>query len=273
MVEEQETAAEITRLASMRPDAFKDAVVRFVTGGTDRRSSRTVQWQALTSPTLASRTLDVLEGALRQARVLVPRAEDESKSAHQARVVAFRSEIQAAMPPLHDVVEELARQEIKHLLALDDETFARRWTAFVVQEKNSGPVPRRVQGLAFRSPRVAPRAEALCRLMEEEPARFMAPAAPREGRGAHDARVIEFRRRVASEERFLQYAIQFAEARQGRMPSAPNYRQQALRLLGKAHPQELSKLLHDVRAEAREAKAEARREGRMARRNSGKGAR
>ncbi|MFJ4988727.1 hypothetical protein ACIP9H_33625 [Streptomyces sp. NPDC088732] len=266
MAEAQQTAAEIKRLSAMSPDAFMRTVAHYATGGTDRRCPRDVQGQALASPQLAPQALEALETAVRQVRSFLPREEGESKRAHQARLAPFRARLQAGMSPLQDVVDDLAHDEAKALAALDDATFTRRWTGFILDAPGGGPVPRRVQGLAFRSPRVAARAEVECLLMLEDPGQFMPPGDAGESRKAHEARVVAFRRRVSTEVRFLQYATQYAEARLGRMPTAPNHRAQALRLLGEAHPKELLQLLREVREGARADKDEARRETRMIRR-------
>ncbi|OEJ21002.1 hypothetical protein [Streptomyces subrutilus] len=266
MAQAQETAAEIKRLSDMDPEAFAATVVAYATGGTDRRTSRPVQGAALASPVLVSRTLDVLERASRETRTYLPRGEDESKKAYQARTGPFREQLRSAMPNLQAVVEGLAEDEADFLVQLDDEAFAEEWTTFVLDRSGYGrAVPRRVQGLAFRSLSVAPRAAALSRKMLEEPAAYL-PAVAEEGRKARDARLEMFRSRAESEMRFLRYALQYAEARHGRMPSEPNVRLQALRLLGEAHPEELSQLMHRVRNGARAARDELRRERREARR-------
>ncbi|MFF4057745.1 hypothetical protein ACFYZ0_18550 [Streptomyces sp. NPDC001708] len=266
MAEAQEIEAEIKRLSGMSPDGLMNAVVQYVTGGSKTGAPRDVQGAALLSPQMAPRTLDALELALKRVRSFMPREEGESKSQHAARIAPFRAALQAAARPYEDVVDDLAHEEAKQLAALDDETFARRWAAFVRDEPSTGPVPRRVQALAFRSPRVAGRAEAVCRLMMEEPARFLPAGAEDESRKARDARVKEFRDRVLVEMRFLRFGIQFAEARHGRMPSEPNVRLRALRLLGQAHPEELSSLLRQVREELAEGKKQVRRDARAVRR-------
>ncbi|MET7573424.1 hypothetical protein ABZT04_33740 [Streptomyces sp. NPDC005492] len=267
MAEAHEVEAAIKRLSGMGPDEFMNAVVRHITGAPDKRDApHDVQAAALAAPQMAPRTLDALELAIKRARTFLPLQEGESRKQQAARIAPFRASLQAAMRPYQDVVEDLAHEEAKHLAALDDETFTRRWTAFVLDEPVTGPVPRRVQALAFRSPRVAARADEVCRLMAEEPGRFLPAAAPDESRKAHDARVRGLRDRAAAEQRFLRYAIQYAEARYGRMPSEPNVRLRALRLLGDKHPEELSSLLHQVRAELQEGKREARRDARAVRR-------
>ncbi|MEU6755971.1 hypothetical protein [Streptomyces sp. NPDC046685] len=268
MAEAPDTAAEIKRLGSMTRKDFAGAVVHHAMGGTDPRCPREVQEQALASPQLVARTVDALEGALRNVRELVPRKEGESKSNYQARVVAARSSLQAAMAPLQMVLDDWAHTEAKYLAGLDDDAFASRWTKFVLGAESSAGVPRRVQGLAFRSPTVADRTAAVCQLMQQEPARFLPAGETGESPRARDARIEAFRSSVTNEERFLQFATQYAIARQGRMPTAPNHRLQALRLLAAAHPEEMSELLRQVRGEGHEAKKEARREDRMARRGS-----
>ncbi|MGA5127746.1 hypothetical protein ACPCAG_31145 [Streptomyces pseudogriseolus] len=273
MAEAQEIEAEIKRLSGMSPEGFMNTVVQYVTGGSKTGAPRDVQGAALASPRMAPRTLDALELAIKRVRSFLPRQEGESKSQQAARLAPFRAALQAAMRPYEDVVDDLAHEEAKQLAALDDETFARRWAAFVRDLPVTGPVPRRVQGLAFRSPRVAARAEAVCRLMMEEPGRFLPPPAAGESRKARDAQVKDFRDRVLVEARFLRYGIQYAEARHGRMPSEPNVRLRALRLLGQRHPEELSSLLRQVRAELTEGKKQARRDARAVRRVTGPGAR
>ncbi|GAA5071084.1 hypothetical protein [Streptomyces similanensis] len=271
---DQRVANEIQRLSKMREDAFLNTVVGYVMGHTDDRAPRSVQGPALAHPRLASRTLDTLELAVHRARFFHPRREDETKREQQARIAPWKARIQASMAPLQDVVEDLAHEHAKALAALRDDEFTDRWAAFIRDEPAPTPrVSRRVEALAFRSPRVAARAERVCRLMFEEPARFLPEAAQGESRKARDQRVDDFRRRVASESRFLRYAIQYAEARHGRMPSEPNVRLQALKLLGEAHPKELSRLLRQVRGEDRAAKQAARRESRDVRRAARTGAR
>lgn len=271
MAEAQDIAAEIKRLSDMTTDGFMSTVVQYVLGGTDKRCPRDVQGPALASSQLAPRTLDALELAIKRARTFLPLLEGESRKQQSARIAPFKAGLQEAMRPYQDVVEDLAHEEAKQLAALDDDTFTRRWTAFVLDEPVTGPVPRRVQGLAFRSPRVAARADAVCLLMLEEPGRFL-PAVSGESRKARDTRVGRFRDHVVAEQRFLRYAIQYAEARHGRMPAEPNVRLRALRRLGENHPEELSSLLHEIRAELREGKKEARRDARAVRRAAGQSA-
>ncbi|GAA2439956.1 hypothetical protein [Streptomyces glaucus] len=266
MADAQQVAAAIKRLSQMDPDAFMDAVVRHVTGGTDGRTPRDVQGAALADRRLAPRTLVALETAMRRAKWYNPLREGESKREQQARIAPWRAKLKDAMGPIQDIVDDLAHEHAKELAALDDEAFTDRWTAFVLDEPVPPPTSPRVEALAFRSPRVAKRAADICRLMFKEPARFMPEPAPGESRKAREEHVERFRQRVASEAAFLRYAIQYAEARHGRMPSEPNHRLQALKLLGKAHPQELLQLLRQVRGEGRAAAQEARRERRDLRR-------
>ncbi|MEU1592760.1 hypothetical protein ABZ468_07840 [Streptomyces sp. NPDC005708] len=272
MAQAPTTADEIRRLSRMTEDAFVDTVVHYVLGGTDKSCPRQVQGPALVSAALAAKTLDAMETAVRQARSFNPRKEGESKAEQFARIAPFRARLQAAMAPVQDVVDDLAHEEAKRLATLDDARFTQAWTAYVLDEPVRGAAPRRIRALAFRSPRVAGRAAKVCALMIEDPMEFL-PSAPGESRNARAARVDALRRAAGSEARFLRYATQYAEARHGRMPSEPNIRLQALRLLGQAHPQELSQLLQQVRGEARGAKAEARRGARAVRRAGGQRAR
>lgn len=261
-----EIAAEIERLSGMAPEGFVNAVVHHVMGGHRTGAPADVQAAALASPQMAPRTLDALETAIKTARSFLPRQENETKREQAARLAPFRDSLQEAMAPFQDVVDDLAHEEAKHLAALDDETFTRRWTAFVLNAPATGPVPRRVQALAFRSPRVAARADAICQVMAEDPGRFLPAAAPAEKRKEREERVQKFRDRVTAEQGFLRYAVQYAEARSGRMPAEPNVRLRALRLLGEKHPEELSMLRHQVRSELFEGKKEAKRDARAVRR-------
>jgi hypothetical protein len=271
MAEAQDTAAEIERLSSMSPEGFMNVVVQHAVGGRRLGADRRVQAAALVSPKMAPRALDALELAMKRARTFLPLQDGETRRQQNARIAPWREKIQRAMGPYQDVVEDLAHEEAKHLAALDDETFARRWAAFVRDEPVTGPVPRRVQALAFRSPRVAARADALCLLMIEEPSRFL-PASAGQSRKADESRVQKFRGAVESERRFLRYAIQYSEARQGRMPAEPNVRLQALKLLGERHPEELMQLLRQEKGGELERAAEARRARRAVRRAAGQSA-
>jgi hypothetical protein len=273
MAEAQEIAAEVKRLSHMSLEDFADAVVNHVRGGRAADVPRDVRAAALASPLMAPRTLDALETAIRQARRFLPLQEGESRKQQAARIAPFRAELQEAMRPYQEVVDDLVHEEAKRFAQLDEETFERRWTAFVLDKLVTGPVPRRVQGLAFRSPNVAARTDAVCRLMLEEPARFLPDGAPDESRAERDTRIRKFRDKVESERRLLRYAIQYAEARHGRMPAEPNVRLRALRRLGDNHPEELSRLLHEVREEVRQGKQDARRAARAIRRAARTGAR
>ncbi|MFB7403397.1 hypothetical protein ACFCZR_24790 [Streptomyces rubiginosohelvolus] len=246
MADVQDVAAETERLIALDDDQFLHAVVAYASGGSGRRISHAVQTEALASPGLALRTLDALETGIRQAKSFLPRRDDETKREQAARIAPFRASLQRAKGPFQDAADDLAHEEAKYLAALDDHAFRQRWTAFVLEDPTGAPIPRRVRALAFRSPRVAGRAEAICRLMVEEPARFLTDL-PENNRNERERRIGAFRRQVLAEARFLRYAIQYAEARQGRMPGEPNVRLQALRLLGQAHPEELSKLVNQVR--------------------------
>jgi hypothetical protein len=273
MADVRRVKAEIKRLSQMGDDAFMDTVVEYVMGGTDNRAPRDVQGAALGDPQLAPRTLEALELAIRRAKSFNPLREGETKREQQARIAPWRARIKAATGPIQDVVDDLAHEHAKGLAALGDDAFVDRWTAFVLDEPVPAPTSPRVAALAFRSPRVAKRAAGICRQMLEEPAAFLPSPPPGESRNAREQRIANFRRRVASEAGFLRYAVQYDEARQGRMPSEPNHRLQALKLLGKAHPQELLQLLRQVRGEVRARGAEAKREQRDLRRATQAGAR
>ncbi|MFF1600841.1 hypothetical protein ACFVYV_25585 [Streptomyces mirabilis] len=268
----QKVATETKYLSRMGDDAFMDIVVAYVMGDTPA-PRRPIQSAALSSPELAPRTLGALEMALRRARSYNPVREGESKREQQARIAPWREKIQAAMGPFQDVVDDLAHEHAKQLAALDDDSFSDRFTAFILGEEAPAPTSARVEALGFRSHRVAKRAAAICRLMHEDPGQFLPEPAPGESRRVRQKQVEEFRRRVAAEAAFLRYGAQYAEARQGRMPSEPNHRLQALKLLGQAHPQELLELLRQVRGEARAAKQDARRDARDSRRAAQSGTR
>ncbi|MEV7512093.1 hypothetical protein AB0O57_29465 [Streptomyces sp. NPDC091201] len=270
---QQDTAMEIDRLSGLEHEAFAATVVGYATGRPDHRVPRPVQEAALASPELVSRVLDVLEKASRETRTYLPRGEDETKRAYQARTIPFRQQLRDAMAPLQEVVEELADDEADFLAQLDDEAFVEEWTTFVLDRSKHGrPVSRRVQGLAFRSLKVAERAAVLSRKMLEAPTSYLPPATADEGKKAHAERLAIFQSRVEAEARLLRFAVQYAQARHGRMPSEPNVRLQALRLLGEAHPEELSSLINRVRNGARQARDELRRERREARRAAAPGA-
>ncbi|MFJ4880080.1 hypothetical protein ACIP93_33400 [Streptomyces sp. NPDC088745] len=273
MADAQQVAAEAQRLTTMGDDAFLGTVVEYVMGGVDRRAPRDVQGEALRSPQLAPRTLDALELALQRSKFFNPLREGESKREQKARIAPWRTRITAAMGPIQDVVDDLAHEHAKELAALWDDAFTDRWTAFILGEPVPEPTSPRVEALAFRSHRVAKRAADLCRLMLEEPTQFMPAPVAGESRTAREHRIEGFRLRVEAEARFLRYAVQYAEARHGRMPNEANHRLQALKLLGKAHPEELLQLLREVRGESRAASQEARRDRRDERRAARPGAR
>ncbi|MEU5978446.1 hypothetical protein [Streptomyces sp. NPDC047315] len=264
MAQAQEVEAEVERLLGMSADGLKNAVVEYVTGGSKTGAPRAVQGAALASPRMAPRTLDALELAIKHIRSFMPLRGGETKTEQNARIAPLRTALQAAMPPYQDVVDDLAHEEAKLLAALDKEAFTRRWAAVVLDEPVVGPVSRRVETLAFRSPKVARRANAVCALMMQEPARFLPAPAAGESRKAHDSRVAGFLERVQAEAAFLRYAIQYADARLGRMPLEPNVRLRALKLLGEQHPEEFSRLRSQVREELAEKKRQARREAREA---------
>ncbi|MEV8344535.1 hypothetical protein [Streptomyces niveus] len=268
-----QVAAELKRLSEMSPEAFTDTVVQYVTGGTDKRAPRETQGAALHDPRLAPRTLQALRTAVQRAKSYNPLREGESRKQQQVRIAPWRETIKAAMPPLEDVVDDLAHEHAKGLAALDDDSFADRWTGFILDEPVPAPTAPHVEALAFRSPRVARRAAGLCRFMLEEPARFLPVPPAGESGNARDERLEQFRRRVESEAAYLRYAIQYGDARQGRMPSEPNVRLQALKVLGERHPEELTKLLRQERGGALEQAAKARRERRAVRRAVRQGAR
>ncbi|WP_399554066.1 hypothetical protein [Streptomyces anulatus] len=261
MTDAQRIAAEIDRLSAMKSDAFVKTVAAYAEGTPDPLCPQAIQEAALHSDELAVQTLDALDTALKQAKSFFPMREGETRKQQFARIEPWRVLLRAAKEPLQDIVDDLAHEHTKELAALDDESFARQWTDFVLGH-TADSVSRRIQALAFRSPRVAARAEELCRLMYEDPAQFLPPATANESRKGQAARVEELRRSAESEARFLRYAIQYGEARHGRMPSEPNVRLQALRLLGQAHPEELSKLLNEVgdgrRAEVKKKRGEQR---------------
>lgn len=109
--------------------------------------------------------------------------------------------------------------------------------------------------------------------MLEEPARFMPEPPAGESGNAQERRVENFRRRVESEAAFLRYAVQYEEARQGRLPAEPNVRLQALKVLGERHTEELMELLRQERGGALEKAAEERRARRAVKRAARQGAR
>lgn len=266
MADAEQVKAEIRRLSGLDADGLMTAVVGYVTGGSDRRIPRDVQAAALASPRLAPYALDALELAMRRAKYFNPLRDDETKRDQQARIAPWRAKIKGAMGPLQDIVDDLAHEHAKALAELNDDSFADRFTGYILGEPTPKPTSSRVEALAFRSHRVAARASAVCRLMLEEPAAFLDEAVQDESGNARAARIKGFRQRVQAETKFLRYAEQYAEARHGRMPSEPNARLQALRLLGQKHPEELLALLRQVQGEARAGKEQARRDQRDVRR-------
>ncbi|MFF9901216.1 hypothetical protein [Streptomyces longispororuber] len=266
--------SEIKRMSRVDENTYMWMVVEYVTGEADMDAPRrALRGAALGSPQLAARTLDALETALRRAKTFNPLREGETRREQKARIAPWRAQIQAAMGPLQDVVDDLAHIHAKDLAALSDESFAARWTAFILDEPPPEPMSVRVEALAFRSPRVAGRAAEVCRLMLEEPHRFLPTPPSGESGNARAQCVDTFRRRVEAEAKFLRYAVQYAEARHGRMPSEPNIRLQALKVLGERHVEELMGLLHEERRGELERAREARRERRALRRAARHGAR
>ncbi|MFI1201598.1 hypothetical protein ACH4VR_19465 [Streptomyces sp. NPDC020883] len=265
----EKVTAEVKRLTEMSHQAFFVAWTTFVQGGTDRRAPREVQAAAFRSRDLASRTLTAADRAARELKSVVVRRDGESKRDYQARISAFRAQLQEARQPIVAAVEDLAFDEAEYLMQLDDEAFAEEWSAFVQQVLGAARSGRDyVQGLAFRSPEVAPRTQALAIQMMRTPEKFL-PAAEGESREAHAARISQLRSRLEAELRFLQYTLDYSVARWGRMPTAPNYRLQAMRLLVEKYPEEFSQLRNAVRADAQKARDEVRRERRAARRGQG----
>ncbi|WP_328491185.1 hypothetical protein [Streptomyces zaomyceticus] len=266
MADAKRVTAEVDRLATMAEERFVETLVHYVMGGTDPQCPRDVQGEAFHTPALAPETLTGLESALRQAKSFNPKREDESKRDQQARIVPWRERIRAAMGPVQDVIDDQAHEYMKTLAALDDAALEERWRAYVLDEPAADGTPHRIVALGFRSPRVAARAQRICRQMFEDPIRFMHPAPAGESRNALTARIDSFRKRLFAEDQFLRYAAQYAEARQGRMPAEPNHRLQALKLLGQAHPEELLAHLRQVRGEGRAATQQARQDRRDVRR-------
>ncbi|WP_086825706.1 hypothetical protein [Streptomyces sp. NRRL B-24572] len=265
----EQVSAQAERLAKMAHQAFYDAWVAFVRGKTDRRVPREVQAAAFCAPPVVSRTLLTANRAAREFKVLLPRGEEESKREYQARINTFRDQLRAARRPVESAVEDLALDEAEFLAQLDDEAFAEEWTQFVLESAGRGPRAGRdlVQGLAFRNPEVAPRTFALAERMMGNPRAFL-PKVEGESRKAQEARVSQLCSRLEAELRFLRYSLDYAEARWGRLPSAPNHRLQAMRLLAENHPEEFSRLLHAVRADSHQARKEAREQRRFERRHA-----
>ncbi|MFD3514925.1 hypothetical protein [Streptomyces sp. NPDC058657] len=264
----EQVTAEVKRLKEMSHKAFFEAWTTYVQGGVDRRTPRDVQAAAFRSPDLATRTLLAADRASREFKEVLPRGEGESKAQYQARTKVFRAQLQAARLPIVTAVEDLAVDEAEYLAQLDDEAFAAEWSAFVQQAAGSSTRAGHnyVQGLAFRSSEVAPRTQALAIRMMRTPEEYL-PDVAGERPKAREARVSQIRSRLEAELRFLQYTLNYSTARWGRMPSAPNHRLQAMRLLAEKHPEEFSQLLNAVRTDARKAREEVRRQRRFERRN------
>ncbi|MFJ9416751.1 hypothetical protein ACIRPT_21515 [Streptomyces sp. NPDC101227] len=262
----EKVTAEAQRLKEMSHQAFFEAWITYVQGGTDRRAPREVQAAAFRSSEVASRTLAAADRAAREFKTVVARQDGESKREHQARISVFRKQLQEARQPIVAAVEDLAADEAEYLAQLDDEAFAQEWSTFVQAAAGSSRSGRDyVQGLAFRSPEVAQRTQALAVRMMRAPEEFLPPVEG-ETRKAHHARVTQLRSRLEAELRFLQYTLNYSVARWGRMPTAPNYRLQAMRLLAERYPEEFSRLRNAVREDARKAREEVRRQRRAERR-------
>jgi hypothetical protein len=259
----EQVTAEAQRLKKMSHRAFFEAWTTFVQGGTgERRVPRAVQEAAFRSPELASRTIAAANRAAREFKTIVERREDESKRDYQARLRTFRQQLADARQPVVEAVEDLAADEAEFLVQLDDAAFEEEWAGFVQQIAGAARTGRDVvQGLAFRSPEVAARTHALSTVMIREPARFL-PVHEGESRTAHEARIAQFRSRLEAEQRFLQYTLGYSVARWGQMPTAPNHRLQAMRLLAEKYPEDFSGLLNEVRQDAGKAREEMRRERR-----------
>ncbi|MEU8540920.1 hypothetical protein AB0C52_13185 [Streptomyces sp. NPDC048717] len=264
----EQVSAQADRLMKMSHQEFYDAWTAFVRGEKDRRVPRDVQAAAFCAPSVASRTLLTADRTARELKALLPRDPEETKKQYQARVNLFREQLRAARRPVETAVEDLAFDEAEFLAQLDDEAFAEEWTNLVLENAGRGPRAGRdlVQGLAFRAPEVAPRAFALAERMAGNPLDFLPPVEG-ESRKAQEARVAQLRSRLDAEMRFLRYSLDFAVARWGRLPSAPNHRLQAMRLLVENHPEEFSTLLNAVRADAHQARKDAREQRRFERRH------
>ncbi|MFD7334944.1 hypothetical protein ACFV98_02925 [Streptomyces violascens] len=263
----EQVSAEVKRLKEMSHQTFFEAWATYVLGGVDPLAPRDVQAAAFRSPELASRTLVTADRAAREIKIVLPRGEGESKREYQARMNAFRTQLQAARQPVVETIEDLAADEAEYLAQLADEDFAAEWSAFVQQAAGSTRSGHNyVQGLAFRSLEVAPRTEALAVQMMRTPEDYLSSVAGERPK-AHDARVAQLRSRLEAELRFLQYALNYSVARWGRMPSAPNHRLQAMRLLAEKHPEDFSELLNAVHADGKKAREEVRRQRRFERRS------
>lgn len=260
----EEVTAEVERLKKMSHQEFFEAWVMFVQGD-DRRVPQAVQAAAFRTRALATRTLSTADRAGRELKTAVQRQDGESKRNYQDRLRTFRERLQEARGPVVAAVEDEAWDEAEYLAQLDDETFTEDWSRFVREAAGQTRTGRDyVQGLAFRSPEVASRTYALAVRMMREPQQFL-PDADEESRKADEARVSQLRSRLEAELRFLQYTLNYSVARWGRMPSAPNHRLQAMRLLAEKHPEEFSTLLNAVREDGQKARDDVRRERRAAR--------
>ncbi|MFI1012681.1 hypothetical protein [Streptomyces sp. NPDC020965] len=260
--------AEVKRLKEMSHQAFFEAWTTYVQGRTGQRSAPppAVQAAAFRSPDLASRTLAAADRAAREFKTVVERGDGEPKRDYQARISVFRQQLQDARQPIIAAVEDLAADEIEFLAQLDDAAFATEWSMFIQQVAGSSRSGRDyVQGLAFRSIEVAPRTRALSDRMMRTPHEFL-PQVENESGNKHQARVDQFRSRLEAELRLLQYALNYSVARWGRLPSAPNFRLQAMQLLAERFPEEFSKLRSAVRNDAAKARAEVREQRRAERR-------
>ncbi|MEW1700121.1 hypothetical protein [Streptomyces sp. NPDC091278] len=259
-------------LVKMSHQEFYDAWTGFVRGEKDRRVARDVQAAAFRAPVVASRTLRAADRAAREFKELCPRGETETKREYQTRLGAFRQQLRDARGPVENAVEDLAYDEAEYLAQLDETAFAEEWTSLVLDNAGSARAGRDiVQGIAFRDPSVAPRTLALSERILREPQKFL-PAGEDESRNSYTARISQLRSRLEAEMRFLQYAVDYAVARWGRLPSAPNHRLQAMRLLALNHPEEFSGLLASVRADSRKAHEDARKQRRFERRHPQPGA-
>ncbi|MYW67120.1 hypothetical protein GTY65_24070 [Streptomyces sp. SID8379] len=259
----EQVTAEAKRLTDMTHQAFYEAWIAHVQDG----GVNEVRAAAFSSPDVAGRTLLAADRAGRELKTALPRRDGESKREYQARMSAFREQLQAARVPVVAAIEDLAVDEAEFLAQLDNEAFTEEWLAFVQQAAGASVRAGHnyVQGLAFRSPQVAARTQTLAVRMMRATSRFL-PQTEGESRKAYEARVSQLQSRLEAELRFLQYTLNYMTARWGRMPTAPNYRLQAMNLLAEKYPEEFSQLRNAVRENAAEAREEVRRQKRQARR-------
>ncbi|NEA53606.1 hypothetical protein G3I60_05395 [Streptomyces sp. SID13666] len=259
----EQVDAEIKRLVGLTHKEFAEDWAAFVLGEHRRQGPDPAVWAAaFRSPQVVGRTLDTVDKVRRGLETYLPPEADEPDREYQNRVTDFRSRIKAAAQPLEAVIAELAEDEIEYLQQLDDKAFAEEWAGFVQDRSGrTRPIPRRAQALAFRSFALAFRARKASERMVKEPAPYL-PAADGDSRSTTEARVRDFRSRLESEMRFLQFVIDADSARQGRMPAAPNFRNQAMRLLAKENPKRFLELLANVREEARVKREEDRKRAR-----------